>query len=50
MAEEDEALLEKYLGGETLSEEEIISCIRKATIARNIVPVMLGSAFRNMNM
>ena len=48
VAEEDEALLEKYLAGETLSEEEIISCIRKATIARNIVPVLLGSAFRNM--
>ena len=48
VAEEDEVLLEKYLGGETLTEEEIISCIRKATIARNIVPVLCGSAFRNM--
>ncbi|WP_297827215.1 elongation factor G [uncultured Desulfovibrio sp.] len=48
VAEEDEALLEKYLGGESLSEDEIISCIRKATIARNIVPVLCGSAFRNM--
>jgi Translation elongation factors (GTPases) len=50
VAEEDEALLDKYLGGETLTEEEIISCIRKATIARNIVPVLLGSAFRNMKL
>ncbi len=48
VAEEDEALLEKYLAGEKLTEEEIISCIRKATIARTIVPVMCGSAFRNM--
>ncbi|MBQ9536261.1 MAG: elongation factor G [Desulfovibrionaceae bacterium] len=48
VAEEDEALLEKYLGGEKLSEAEIISCVRKATIARNIVPVLCGSAFRNM--
>jgi elongation factor G len=48
VAEEDEALLEKYLGGEALSEDEIRSCIRKATIARNIVPVLCGSAFRNM--
>ena len=48
VAEEDEALLEKYLGGEDLTREEIISCIRKATIARNIVPVLCGSAFRNM--
>ena len=48
VAEEDEVLLEKYLGGESLTEEEIRSCIRKATIAQNIVPVLCGSAFRNM--
>lgn len=48
VAEEDEAMLEKYLGGEALTEEEIISCIRKATISRSIVPVLCGSAFRNM--
>ncbi|WP_116305736.1 elongation factor G [Nitratidesulfovibrio sp. HK-II] len=48
VAEEDEALLEKYLGGEELTVEEITSCVRKATIARNIVPVLCGSAFRNM--
>ncbi|MDL2316031.1 elongation factor G [Desulfovibrio sp. OttesenSCG-928-A18] len=48
VAEEDEALLEKYLGGEALTEDEIHSCIRKATIAQNIVPVLCGSAFRNM--
>ncbi len=48
VAEEDEVLLEKYLGGENLTEEEIIFCIRKATINRSIVPVMCGSAFRNM--
>ena len=43
-----EGVVEKYLGGEDLTREEIISCIRKATIARNIVPVLCGSAFRNM--
>ena len=48
VAEEDEALLEKYLGGEELTQEEVVSCIRKATINRTIVPVMCGSAFRNM--
>ncbi|MDR0338661.1 MAG: GTP-binding protein, partial [Desulfovibrio sp.] len=48
VAEEDEVLLEKYLGGEGLTEEEIRVCIRKATIARNVVPVLCGSAFRNM--
>ncbi|MBD5641062.1 MAG: elongation factor G [Desulfovibrio sp.] len=48
VAEEDEALLEKYLGGEELSVEEIKNCVRKATINRAIVPVLCGSAFRNM--
>ncbi len=48
VAEEDEVLLEKYLSGEALSEEELRSCIRKATIAQNVVPVLCGSAFRNM--
>jgi elongation factor G len=48
VAEEDENLLEKYLGGEELTKDEIRSCIRKATINRNIVPVLCGSAFRNM--
>ena len=48
VAEEDEALLEKYLGGEELTKEEIVSCVRTATISRNIVPVVCGSAFRNM--
>lgn len=47
-AEEDEALFEKYLGGEELSADEIKAALRKATIARSIVPVFCGSAFRNM--
>ena len=48
VAEEDEELLNKYLESGTLTEEEIISCVRKATIAQAIVPVVCGSAFRNM--
>ncbi len=48
VAEEDEALLEKYLGGEELSETEIKACVRKATIAQHIVPVLCGSAFKNV--
>ncbi len=48
IAEEDEVLMEKYLGGEELTEEDIHSAIRKATIARAVVPVLCGSAFRNM--
>ena len=47
VAEEDEVLLEKYLNGEELTEEEIVSCLRKATINRSVVPVLCGSAFRN---
>ena len=48
IAEEDEALLEKYLGGEELTVEEIKAAVRKSTISRTIVPVFSGSAFRNM--
>lgn len=47
VAEEDEVLLDKYLNGEELTVDEIRSCIRKATINRNIVPVLCGAAFRN---
>lgn len=47
-AEEDEVLLSKYLEGTELTPEEIIFCIRKATIEQRIVPVLCGSAFRNI--
>lgn len=43
----DEALMEKYLGGETLTEAEIKAGIRKATIGLQINPVLCGSAFKN---
>jgi len=46
-AEADDVLLEKYLETHTLSEEEIIRGIRKATVAQNIFPVLCGSAFKN---
>jgi len=45
--EQDEALMEKYLGGEEISEAELKSCIRKATIAGDFVPVLNGTAFKN---
>ncbi len=48
VAEEDEVLMTKYLDGHELTQDEIISCVRKATINQNIVPVLCGSAFRNM--
>lgn len=47
VAEEDEVLMEKYLGGEELTPEEIIAGIRKATINLSICPVLCGSAFKN---
>ena len=46
-AEHDDALLEKFLGGEALTQEEILSGLRKGTIASKIVPVICGSAFKN---
>jgi elongation factor G len=47
VVEEDEALMEKYLAGEELTEAEIIQGIRSATIAMKICPVLCGTAFRN---
>ena len=47
IAEEDEALLEKYLGGEELTPDELIAGIRKATVNLTICPVLCGSAFKN---
>ena len=46
-AELDDTLLEKYLGGVELTNEEMMAAIRKATIARKIVPLFCGSSFKN---
>jgi elongation factor G len=46
-AESTEELMEKYLGGEALSEDEIRLALRTRTIASEIVPMMCGSAFKN---
>src|SRR5919107_53670 len=43
----DEELLEKYLGGEELTELEIRRAIRGATIGGHIVPVLCGASFKN---
>ena len=43
----DEALMEKYLGGEELTSEEIRQAIRAATIAGLMVPVLCGASFKN---
>ena len=47
LAECDDAIMEKYLGGEDLSEEEIIAGIRRATLSYKLTPVLTGSAFKN---
>jgi elongation factor G len=47
VAEADDVLLEKYLGGEELNVAEIKGAIRKLTIASEIYPVLCGSAFKN---
>ncbi|ASR55301.1 elongation factor G [Cellulomonas sp. CW35] len=47
VAETDEALLEKYLGGEELTVAEIKAGIRKLTVASEAYPVLCGSAFKN---
>ena len=45
--EHDDEVLEKYLSGEELSEDEIRSLVRKATISGSLFPVFCGSAFKN---
>ncbi|MBM3580116.1 MAG: elongation factor G, partial [Alphaproteobacteria bacterium] len=45
--EQDDQLMEKYLGGEEISEDDLKRCIRKATIAGAFVPVLNGTAFKN---
>jgi len=47
LAENDDAIMEKYLEGEELSVAEIKAGIRRATIAGNVNPVLTGSAFKN---
>ena len=47
IAEQDEEIMMKYLDGEELTIEEIKMCIRKATIANHMVPVVCGTSYRN---
>jgi elongation factor G len=45
--EQDEKLMEAYLNGEEIKEEDLISCIRKGTLNFSFVPITTGSAFKN---
>ena len=47
IATQDEELMDKYLGGEEITEAEIKSAIRKGTLAFDFVPILCGSAFKN---
>ena len=47
VVETDEELMEKYFGGEEITEEEIKKALRVATIAGTVVPVLCGTAFKN---
>ncbi len=47
VAESDEALMEKYFGGEELTKEEIQGAIRKMVVNSEIYPVFCGTAYRN---
>jgi elongation factor G len=47
IATSDDELMEKYLGGEDLTEAEVKRAIRKGTLAFDFVPILCGSAFKN---
>ena len=45
--EQDESLMESYLNGEEIKENDLIKCIRKGCLNFSFVPVITGSAFKN---
>ena len=45
--EQDEKLMEAYLNGDEIKEEDLVKCIRKGTLNFSFVPVLTGSAFKN---
>jgi elongation factor G len=47
VAETDDELLEKYLSGEEVTNAEIRSALRRATVSNRLQPVLCGSAFKN---
>ncbi len=47
VAEQDDALMEKYFEGEELTIDEIKTCIRKSTLANTMIPVTCGTSYRN---
>jgi len=47
IAENDDAMMEKYLEGEEPTEAELVAAIRRATVGNRLTPVLCGSAFKN---
>ena len=47
LSDHDDGIMEKYLAGEAISQEEIKSALRRGTIAMTLTPVLCGSAFKN---
>lgn len=47
VAETDDTLLSKYLGGEEITNQEIKAALRKATVAYKVVPIYCGTSLRN---
>ncbi len=48
IAEIDDALIEKYLGGEEISQEELTKTLRQAVVSGRVVPILTGSALQNV--
>jgi len=48
IAEVDDTLIEKYLGGEEISQEEMVAALKQAVLSGKIVPVLSGSAMQNV--
>jgi elongation factor G len=48
IVEADDALMERYLEGESLNDEEIRSALKKGILARSIIPIFCGSATKNI--
>lgn len=47
-ADEDDAIMERYLGGEEIPGGDLVPALRRAVLARRIVPVYAGSALKNI--
>ena len=47
VSEQDDTIMERYLEGEEIDIDDIKTCIRKATIANDMVPVVCGTSYKN---